>query len=150
MSRALTATPLDSTCPSTARGEVRAHAGDAPNWAFVGGALIADLDLRANLTLAYDCADAPAPSWLVTELAGLFETIGKPLDSDWAESMPADAAPLACLAVRVGRALAADPDGLTIDAAAWPGDLIAPETFERAYRARYPWRGLRWLRCGET
>jgi hypothetical protein len=145
MSRALTATPLDSACLSAARGDVRAHADDALNWAFVGGALIADLDLRANLTFAFDCAAEPAPDWLATELASLFESAGASLAPGWADASPASAAPLACLAARVGRALAVDPEGLAIDAAAWPGDLIAPEMFERAFRARYPWRDLRWL-----
>jgi hypothetical protein len=123
------------------QGQILSNENTDPiTWAFVGGALIADLDLRANLTFAFACADAPVPDWLETELASLFKAAGTALAPGWAEALPAEANPLACLAARVGRALAADPEGLAIDAAAWPGDLIAPETFERAYRARYPWQ----------
>ncbi len=114
-------------------------------WAFVGGALIADLDLRANLTFAFDCAGRPAPLWLETELADLFFASGARLEPGWTESTPDRATPLARLVVRVGRALAEDPDGLAIDAADWPGDLIAQDAFEHAFRARYPWRQLHWL-----
>lgn len=114
-------------------------------WAFVGGALIADLDLRANLTLGLDCTERPTPLWLEGEILDLFATAGAPLGNDWLDATPALATPLARLAARVGRALAEDPGGLMIDATTWDDALIAPAAFERAYRARYPWRELRWL-----
>lgn len=147
LSRALKASPPETPRRTAeAPGLIASHAyADEVVWAFVGGALIADLDLRANLTLGIDCTERPTPAWLEGEIHDLFAKAGAPLGNDWLDVTPALATPLSRLATRVGRALAEEPDGLMIDAAAWDDTLIAPAIFERAYRARYPWRDLRWL-----
>jgi len=127
--------------------------GDRLHWAYVGGALIGDLDLRGNLTFAHDCAGQPTPTWLADEIEALFAAAGVDLTADWGRALPAQADPLACLATRIGRALAADADGLTVAASEWPEDCLPRATFERAYRQCYPWRGLRWqdaATCADT
>lgn len=115
---------------------------------WVGGALLADLSLGENVLLASSFARGASPTWLGPELAALFEAAGCPLADDWAALPASSATPAALLQARVGRALAADPDWLLVDAQAWPDDVLNPERFTRAFRERYPWRGLAWL-CDE-
>lgn len=128
---------LDSACASRS-----ARCAEA------GGALLADLSLEANLNLAADCGRIPAAPWLPAELAALCGEAGMPGDAAWWRQRAASAPPLAHLHARLGRALAADPDWLLIDADAWPDELVAPEAFSRAFLRRHPWRGLAWLCAG--
>jgi hypothetical protein len=111
----------------------------------VGDALVADLSLAENMHLRASCIGAASAAWLETELQALFAAAGAPIDPAWLDLLPGNAPALACLHARVGRALAADPDWLLVDADAWGDALLAPERFVQAFEARYPWRGVAWL-----
>ena len=111
---------------------------------WVGGALLSDLSLQENLYLESALSTRSAPDWLWRDLGDLFAAAGAPIADDWAAVRPGQAAPLARWQARVGRALAADPDALLIDADAWPDDVVSPEGFSRAFLHCYPWRALAW------
>jgi hypothetical protein len=111
----------------------------------VAGALLADLSLAENLRLESACTDRPPPAWLEDELEALFDAAGCAGALPAWHLLPAGALPLDRLRTLVGRALAADPDWLLVDAEAWDDGLLAPERFAAAFLHRYPWRGLAWL-----
>lgn len=128
-------------------GQTLERALDDPSCrcSLVGDALVADLSLTENMHLQATCTGAATAAWLETELHALFDAAGAPIDPGWLDLLPGNAPPLACLQARVGRALAADPDWLLVDADAWGDALLAPERFMRAFAGRYPWRGVAWL-----
>ncbi len=106
--------------------------------------MLSDLSLQENLYLESALSFRSSPDWLWGELSDLFAAAGSPIVDDWAAIRAGEAAPLAQLQVRVGRALAADPDTLLIEADAWPADVVSPEGFSRAFLHCYPWRALAW------
>lgn len=112
---------------------------------YVGGSLLAELTLTENILLESALSRDAAPDWLWPELHALFAAAGCPLDSRWAARPAATAMPTARLQTQVGRALAADPDCLLIDAREWPDAVLSPEHFTRAFQERYPWRTLAWF-----
>ncbi len=107
--------------------------------------LLADLTLTENILLESALSNDAAPDRLWPELHALLAAAGCPLDSRWAARPAATETPTARLQTQVGRALAADPDCLLIDAREWPDAVLSPEHFTRAFQERYPWRTLAWF-----
>lgn len=112
---------------------------------YAGGALIADLCLQDNMMLEAALLDGVLPRKLLPEIDALFERAGYPVNwPAWALTFPSTASAIEAMQVRIGRALAADPDILLIDAAQWDDALLAPERFSRSFSIQYPWRTLVW------
>ena len=110
-----------------------------------GGALVADLPLQDNLLLEAALRDGNLPSHLLPEIDTLLAQAGCPVDwPRWATTLPQEATPLELVQVRIGRALAADPDLLIVDDAQWDHALLPAARLSRSFANQYPWRMLVW------
>jgi hypothetical protein len=133
--------------PDAASLQVEARAAcllAEPRVRYAAGAPIQDLSLMDNLFIEAALERGVTPAWLWPELQRLFALASCPIDATWSTAMPAGMEPRTLIQLRVGRALAGDPDALLVDAAAWPDDVLSPARFSRAFMMQYPWRALVW------
>ena len=117
----------------------------SPTIRYAGGVLISDISLEDNLMAEPSLLEGALPTHLMPEIETLFGLAGSAVASGaWRNTFPDQADALAVMQVQVGRALAADPDLLLVDATHWDDIVLQPARFSQSFVTQFPWRTLIW------